>query len=159
MPIQEAWNPSDESSDATIQQRARRQSQRRDHWSFPLPIQCRTKQFMQHSPLLRKTPLRLERSEFLAADEATISAYGQTPAAKRAQCAGLLARYWGQAMSVFVEPPRGFEPRTYALRVGRSHARWSFPEVSRRVSCRLLMVAALKRGRVRGRVSAPWRTC
>ena len=53
---------------------------------------------------------------------------------------------------VFAEPPRGFEPRTYALRVGGRHARWSFREASRSVSCRLFTVAAVERGRVRRRV-------
>lgn len=35
--------------------------------------------------------IRLERSEFLTADEATVAAYGRSPAAKCAQCATFAA--------------------------------------------------------------------
>ena len=50
-----------------------------------------------------------------------------------------------------LEPPRGFEPRTYALRVGGHHAKWSCHGVFDGASCRFLTVSALERGRVRGR--------
>ncbi len=50
--------------------------------------------------------------------------------------------------------PRGFEPRTYALRVAGRPPGWSFREALLGVSCRSLTVAALERGRVRGRVGA-----